>query len=192
MKRNPQILQVFCNLQAKSANCKRNPHNFAESTYLRNPLTFVESGKITYSRPLRYPQKKLIAEKIYVTGICTPNPWKFVDGINSHFETYLNTCFWNRGTYRHKIVQQSSTQFGLVRIVRSLNMQKSALQFFPPLITVFVFLYINNFRKCVCACVTQPHANMNDIWSIRKKWEIQIMAHRGKWRKSRNFLSLRL
>ena len=37
-----------------------------------------------------------------------------VSGIHLHFGACLNTCFWNPGTYRHKIVRLSSAQFGLV------------------------------------------------------------------------------
>ena len=34
--------------------------------------------------------------------------------IHLHFGTCLKISFWNPGTYRHKIVRLSSTQFGLV------------------------------------------------------------------------------
>ena len=40
----------------------------------------------------------------------------FESGINLHLGTYLNTCPWNPGTYRHKIVRLSSAQFGLVML----------------------------------------------------------------------------
>ena len=45
-------------LQVEFANCKRNPHKFAESTLLmRNPLLFAESGITSYVRFLRNLQQ---------------------------------------------------------------------------------------------------------------------------------------
>ena len=43
--------------------------------------------------------------------VCTFN---FFDRSNKNI-TSLKTCFWNPGTYRHKIVRQSSAQFCHVR-----------------------------------------------------------------------------
>ena len=55
----------------------RIPLIFANSTYiLRNPLTVAES-RTSYICWLRNPQQNKCADKIYLTGICMRNPWKF-------------------------------------------------------------------------------------------------------------------
>ena len=83
--------------------------NFADSTYiLRHPLTFAESRTTSCICLSRNTTKFTL--QIFVRGI----HWNFVIGIHLHFGTYLKTCHWNPGTYRHKIVRLSSAQFGLV------------------------------------------------------------------------------
>ena len=42
-----------------------------------------------------------------------------VGGIHLHFETCLNSCLWNPGTYKNRIVHLSSAQFGLVMVIFS-------------------------------------------------------------------------
>ena len=97
----------------ESASCKWNPHfvftcgfhlHFADSTYiLRNPLTVAESSTTSYNKP----QQGKCADKIYVTDICMRNPLKFVSGVHLYFGTYLKTCLWNPGTYRHKKISRN-------------------------------------------------------------------------------------
>ena len=48
--------------------------------------------------------------QVYVRGIHV----NLLSGIHLHFGTCLNTCLWNPGTCRYKIVRLFSAQFGLV------------------------------------------------------------------------------
>ena len=66
-----------------------------------------------HSQHSQNPQQIKCADKftlqVYVRGIHV----NLVKGIHLHFGTCLNTCLWNPGTDRLKIVRLSSAQFGL-------------------------------------------------------------------------------
>ena len=114
-KWNPQIVSGIHKVLVEFAFCLHFQLKIADSTYfLRIPLAVDDSRTTSYIRLLRNPRQNKCADIIYVTLICTRNPRKFVSGINLHFGTCLNISFWNRGTFRHKIVRLYSAQFGLV------------------------------------------------------------------------------
>ena len=52
-------------------------------------------------------------DKIYVTAICTCNQLKSFKWNPPVYWNMFKTCLWNPGTYRHKILLQSSAHFGL-------------------------------------------------------------------------------
>ena len=77
---------------------------------LRNPKQLAILAFCEIRNKLNVPTKFTL--QVYVRGIHV----NLVNGIHLHFGTCLNTCLWNPGTYRHKIVRLSSAQFGLVMI----------------------------------------------------------------------------
>ena len=79
---------------------------FADSSYvLRNLCLLAMFACFGIRNKIIMPTKFTL--QVYVRGI-------HVNRIYLHFGTCLNTCIWNQGTYRHKIVRLSSAQFELV------------------------------------------------------------------------------
>ena len=127
-KWNPQTLSGIHKMKAESANCKRTHLqlrnalticgiclNIADSAHsLRIPLIVKPEQLPIFSRcrlrnKINVPTKFLL--QLYVRGIY----WNFASRIHLNFEKiWLETCLWNTGTYKHKIVRLSSAQFGLL------------------------------------------------------------------------------
>ena len=88
-------------LLADSANFKRNSQNVGVvSINLRNPATIAESVYIC-----RIHNENNVPTSSTLQLLVRGMHGNFVNGIHLHFGTWLKTCLWNPGTYRHKIVR---------------------------------------------------------------------------------------